>query len=282
MKYLNLGCGTHFSPEWTNIDFVSQSKHVIPYDLTKGIPFPDYHFNVVYHSHVLEHIPKPEVDFFMNECFRVLKKGGIIRLVVPDLEMLTTVYLETLQKAISGDDDSSLNYDWIMLHLYDQSVRSKSGGGMREYLSKDNIKNLTFVENLMGSEVKNIINSIQRTKTEKVRNTLRNEGFLYTLRLVIRSVFATNPIKEILLKILLQKEYETLQIGRFRQSGEVHQWMFDRYSLARLMGKSGFKQINQCSARQSRIPDWPEFFLDIESNGEIYRPDSIYMEGVKP
>jgi len=34
--------------------------------------------------------------------------------------------------------------------------------------------------------------------------------------------------RELLIKNLLDKEYSALQVGRFRQSGEV-QWMYDRY-----------------------------------------------------
>jgi SAM-dependent methyltransferase len=283
MKLLNIGCGSRVHPEWVNVDFVSQKKNTISHNLEKGIPFENNYFDIVYHSHLLEHFSKSGAFFLVKECFRVLKSGGIIRVVTPDLEMLTRLYLEMLDKVINEGKELDLNYEWMVIHLFDQSVRNKSGGEMREYLSKTNIKNLTFIENLLGKgEVNNIRNATQKSKTEKARESLKNEGFLHTLRLIIRSILPQNPFKEILLKILLQREYETLQIGRFRQSGEVHQWMYDRYSLTRLLKKNGFIQINQCSAGQSDIPDWSEFFLDIEPNGEIYRPDSIYMEGVKP
>jgi len=282
MKYINLGCGTRFCPDWTNIDSVSQSKYVMSYNLSKGIPFPDCHFDVVYHSHLLEHIPKSEVDYFMYECFRVLKKGGVVRLVVPDLELITTLYLKTLNNAIDGIDSSGLDYEWIVMHLYDQSVRNKSGGEMREYLSRETVGNLTFIENLMGSEAKTIINSIKKSKIRKVRDVIRNNGGFFTFKLVLSSIFANNPLKELILKLLLREEYKALQIGRFCQSGEIHQWMYDRYSLSMIMKKSGFMQINQCSATQSSIHNWLEYHLDVEPNGKIYKPDSIYMEGVKP
>jgi hypothetical protein len=78
--------------------------------------------------------------------------------------------------------------------------------------------------------------------------------------------------RESLLKILLGEEYSALQIGRFRQSGEVHQWMYDHYSLALLLKKCGLENIIQCSATESGIPDWVSWNLDTEPDGTVYKP----------
>src|ERR1035437_720851 len=98
IQLLNLGCGKRFHPDWINIDFVSSSKDVIACNLLKGIPYESNTFAVVYHSHVLEHFPKNEVNNFIAECFRVLKKDGIIRIAVPDFEALVKEYLHIMEK----------------------------------------------------------------------------------------------------------------------------------------------------------------------------------------
>jgi|CXWL01.1.fsa_nt_gi predicted SAM-dependent methyltransferase len=72
MDCLNVGCGSRFHPAWTNIDVAPSSAHVQAYNCRAGIPFPDQSFDVVYHSHVLEHFPKTEALGFLQECFRVL------------------------------------------------------------------------------------------------------------------------------------------------------------------------------------------------------------------
>ncbi len=54
--------------------------------MRQGIPFPDRSFDVVYHSHVLEHLSKSEASKFLKECSRVLRPQGVLRVVVPDLE----------------------------------------------------------------------------------------------------------------------------------------------------------------------------------------------------
>jgi predicted SAM-dependent methyltransferase len=120
---INLGSSARVSPGWNNVDFswlVRLGKHqrlcawlhqigllneqrferilkldrnVICWDLRRGIPFPDQTFDTVYHSHVLEHIDREDAPSFLRECFRVLKRRGILRVVVPDLELLAREYL---------------------------------------------------------------------------------------------------------------------------------------------------------------------------------------------
>jgi hypothetical protein len=78
---------------------------------------------------------------------------------------------------------------------------------------------------------------------------------------------------------------ETLRavdLGRFRLNGEIHQWMYDRYSLGRAMEQAGFRGPVVQMAHQSLISDWSRYYLDTESDGSIYKPDSLYMEAVKP
>jgi ubiquinone/menaquinone biosynthesis C-methylase UbiE len=92
MRCLNLGCGSRFHPTWTNLDAISSNAAVRACDLNKGIPFPDNSFQVVYHSHVLEHFPKDKAFELMQECRRVLETGGVIRVAVPDLEQIVRMY----------------------------------------------------------------------------------------------------------------------------------------------------------------------------------------------
>jgi hypothetical protein len=86
-----------------------------------------------------------------------------------------------------------------------------------------------------------------------------------------------------ILKVILSStELESLKIGQFRQSGEIHQWMYDHYSLSVLLKNCGLEKITKRTADQSYINDWTGFNLDTEPDGSIYKPDSLYMEAVKP
>jgi len=71
------------------------------------------------------------------------------------------------------------------------------------------------------------------------------------------------------------------EIGRFRLSGEVHQWMYDRYSLAKLLTEAGLQSPKQRTATTSGLAEWARFNLDATADGVPIKPDSIYMEAVK-
>ena len=64
--------------------------------------------------------------------------------------------------------------------------------------------------------------------------------------------------------------------GQFRFGGEIHQWMYDRYSLGRLLEKVGFKNIVIRSADTSYIDKWKEYKLD-----DISENASLFIEAIK-
>lgn len=60
-----------------------------------ALPLPDCSTDVLYSSHMLEHLTREAAALFLQEAHRVLKVGGIIRLSVPDLRVLAEEYLST-------------------------------------------------------------------------------------------------------------------------------------------------------------------------------------------
>lgn len=63
-------------------------------DATKGLPLQTESVDVVYCSHMLEHLDRSEVNRFIKEAFRLLRCGGIIRIAVPDLKKIIEQYNE--------------------------------------------------------------------------------------------------------------------------------------------------------------------------------------------
>jgi predicted SAM-dependent methyltransferase len=279
---LNLGCGLRFHPEWTNVDFVAGDPSVIAHDLRKGVPFGDGQFEVVYHSHVLEHFPKAGAELFLRECHRVLRPGGVIRIAVPDLERAARVYLQALEKAEEGDDAWGHNYDWMVLELYDQTVRERSGGEMAAYLLQEEIPNKEFVIGRVGVEAERIIESAAQSREFVPAGALPprpSPGAI--LRRLYRLVRRPSSRRESIIRRLLGAEYELLQVGRFRRGGEIHLWMYDRHSLARALRGAGFRDPRVVGAAESRLPGWAGYHLDTEPDGTTYKPDSLFMEAVK-
>ena len=52
-----------------------------------------------YHSHVLEHLDRPVAREFLKETLRVLRPGGICRIVVPDLNLCAAPMCSTSMHA---------------------------------------------------------------------------------------------------------------------------------------------------------------------------------------
>ncbi|MGE5775938.1 MAG: class I SAM-dependent methyltransferase, partial [Chloroflexota bacterium] len=70
-------------------------KHSVEYvDSAKGLPNPDGSVSAIYSCHMLEHLDILEAKRFLTEAYRVLKPGGILRIVVPDLKKLVSAYLK--------------------------------------------------------------------------------------------------------------------------------------------------------------------------------------------
>ena len=61
-------------------------------DATKHIPLPDQSVEVLYTSHMVEHLDRTAVRRFLREARRVLAPNGIIRIVIPDLRKLVDQY----------------------------------------------------------------------------------------------------------------------------------------------------------------------------------------------
>ncbi|MBD2338956.1 methyltransferase domain-containing protein [Calothrix sp. FACHB-156] len=279
MQYLNLGCGYRFHPNWTNVDFISTGEKVIAHNLTQGIPFSDCSFDMVYHSHVLEHFPKSKAEFFLQECYRVLRPEGILRIVVPDLEQLVKTYLVSLEKARAGEQDWIANYEWILLEMYDQVSRNSPGGEVVNYLSQESIPNESFIIQRCGKEAQKIIEYLQISQKNQI---LQENKLISLIKSLYRFIRYHSYRHEKLLKIVLGKEYQLLQLGRFRHSGEIHQWMYDSYSLKKLLEKTGFKNIIPRQPEESYFSNWREFNLDTEPDLTVYKPDSLYIEAIKP
>lgn len=281
MQYLNLGCGQRYHPDWTNINFTSTGEAVIAHNLKDGIPFPDQSFDVVYHSHVLEHFSKTEAEPFIKECYRVLRPQGILRVVVPDLEEMARMYLHSLNQVSDGFSEWDDNYEWMLLEMYDQTVRNQSGGEMSNFLAQKNISNQDFVIKRCGVEIKNIILAAQKqvfaTKPLPASNLKKLLQHIY--RLLRYGDYRYQAIVKLILK---PADLEALKVGQFRQSGEVHQWMYDCYSLGKIFQKIGFTEVIQRQADVSSIANWTDFNLDTEPDGTVYKPDSLYMEAIKP
>ncbi|MBE9033800.1 class I SAM-dependent methyltransferase [aff. Roholtiella sp. LEGE 12411] len=64
-------------------------------DIVQGLPIPDSSVDLLYCSHVLEHLSLEQLRQSLKNCYRYLKPGGIFRLVLPDLEYMAQQYVKS-------------------------------------------------------------------------------------------------------------------------------------------------------------------------------------------
>lgn len=123
MLRLNIGCGQSPTLGWINFDnsfairmrwvpfillkhltFLGASRienikwvknNAVEYfDARKPIKFNDNSVDVIYTSHMLEHMSREDALVFLRNTYRILKPGGVLRISVPDLSILIKRYLD--------------------------------------------------------------------------------------------------------------------------------------------------------------------------------------------
>jgi predicted SAM-dependent methyltransferase len=274
-KMLNIGCGSTHHPDWINLDVSSSDPSVLVVDINNGLPFVSDSISVCYSSHLLEHLDQDNARNLLAECMRVLKSSGVIRLAVPDLERIAREYLRLLNAAAAGESARESDYDWIMLEMYDQTVRNYSGGEMARFLANLRQDERPFVKSRIGTEAENYWKKPDTAKPSamSLQKHERLQRNLKTLRMKL--------IGWVVWLLGGEAARRSFQVGTFRTSGEVHQWMYDRFSLDRLLKRAGFVDVRICNATESRIPEYAKYSLDA-LNGAVRKPDSIYVEASKP
>ena len=85
MLVCNLGCGDDTYGDYrVDINKTKATTHV--FDVEKGFKFDDNMFDEVCSRNLLEHLRN--VGFHLDECFRVLKKGGKLNIITDNAECI--------------------------------------------------------------------------------------------------------------------------------------------------------------------------------------------------
>ena len=160
MTILNLGCGVKTSDRVVNIDWSIylrlrkskllgtlasplmsdarkerlaelDGKEIQVHNLAKGIAYGDSSVDAVYHSHLLEHLDRETAKVFLTEIKRVLVPGGIVRVVVPDMEQLCRRYLDHLEICLA-DPGAIPDHERQIARIIEQCVRKERYGSKQQ------------------------------------------------------------------------------------------------------------------------------------------------------
>lgn len=105
VRRLHWGCGLLATTGWVNSDIMDTPGVDIVADIRKGLPLPDNDFDYIASQHSLGDLKIYEQVGILKELCRVLRPGGVLRLGLPDLDLLIAAY----QK---GDTSPFLIHDW--------------------------------------------------------------------------------------------------------------------------------------------------------------------------
>lgn len=139
---LHLGSGPHAEPGWINVDKswmarVSRRplavralrrlgvlderqartqwpRDIVRRDLTGSLPWSTDSTRAIYSSHMVEHLERTEARQFLEECARVLKPGGVLRLALPNLETLVAHYLRAKAAHQSTAADEFVDFLYLV------------------------------------------------------------------------------------------------------------------------------------------------------------------------
>jgi predicted SAM-dependent methyltransferase len=103
---LNIGSFKNMFHGWVNLDIHNLTEWAnrnqykfLQCDVARAIPFDSNSTDLIFISHMLEHITQSDGMIVLQECHRVMKEGAIIRIAVPDTKKLVGEYLSgTLSK----------------------------------------------------------------------------------------------------------------------------------------------------------------------------------------
>lgn len=97
-EYLNAGCGPNLKKGFINLDY-EWLPGVLCWDLRRPLSFRSRSFRGIYSEHCLEHLSREDCLKVLREFRRILRPGGLLRIVVPDVE----IYIDLYMRARNGE-----------------------------------------------------------------------------------------------------------------------------------------------------------------------------------
>ena len=92
--FINFGCGVSPFEGWINIDGIPNHHADLFLDIRRPLPFRTQSARFIFTEHVIEHLRYDEAGYFLSECYRIMKLGGAIRIITPDLKKFVRAYIE--------------------------------------------------------------------------------------------------------------------------------------------------------------------------------------------
>jgi len=104
---LNLGCGHDKSSDYLNVDLNASHQPDLLCDVTNLGQLPDNYYAYILANDILEHIPRNKCLYTLKEWNRVLKKGAILEVQVPNIIGLLKLFTAPERQNITAQEELS-------------------------------------------------------------------------------------------------------------------------------------------------------------------------------
>lgn len=284
--HINLACGPVFLREqtWINLDYHSHDQKVLQADLLTKLPVADRKAGLVYCSHFLEHIPRGQVDAFLQECFRILAPQGTLRLVLPDFEEMCSEYLR--QRSTNNNEKAQ----FLVIEIIDQCVRRTPGGELGklyQHLASNPSEHQEMIQFLYERNGEDL-SSYSPARSQHLKRDIHRTNWR-SLPSQLKARFSPQVLKKRLEKAWFNWLLSRLPEAFVNQNvslatvGELHQWLWDYEQLRACLERCGFTEIRRATFDTSRFPDFPFFPLDTDRNDRPRKGrESMYVEAARP
>jgi SAM-dependent methyltransferase len=206
---LNIAAGSYVIPGFKCLDiytphyYKTKEKFLesrVQYDLrSNNIPFTDGSVDNIYISHAIEHVENEAVEKFIYESFRVLRKGGVLRIACPDAAFLYAVsqfnndYWKWRVPSLSNnaryttDWDSCSQYDYLLRELATPRMRFYNNNIPKKVLTPEQSRSLYYEElvetlkNGLEFRMEHPGDHINNWDFNRLNNLGRNVGFKHVI-----------------------------------------------------------------------------------------------------
>lgn len=146
---LHIGCGAKVLDGYKNVDLLDLSHIDYKTSADNLSMISDNSVDEIYACHVLEHFGRHDTPKVFKEWYRVLKKGGILRVAIPSFEAIVKVYsqgmdIEKVMGLLYGGQDYEYNFhyqtfDYVRLErlLKESSFNDVNYYDWQEFLPAD-------------------------------------------------------------------------------------------------------------------------------------------------
>src|SRR5262245_36602739 len=97
LPFVNVGCGRNIRPGFINVDYEWHPDIHLCWDIRRPLPLPDASAEGIFSEHCLEHVTYDDCLPVLRDLRRILKPGGVLRLIVPDGGLYLDLYHRSRQ-----------------------------------------------------------------------------------------------------------------------------------------------------------------------------------------